>query len=219
MTRKGLLILALAAFVAGGVSAMEVPPLQFSVGGGLSFDYSRVLYWENFPGNIRHAGSLEHFGFGGWLFADATFAELAIAVQGGPGTWLLPQPFGEISASFVAMDFTLLGKFPFTFSGGSFSLFPLLGIGYNLVLSVSADDEAVLGTRLDSPGDFSAFRIKWGAGGDFNLSESLFIRASLLASFSFPPSVVSDFAHAQPVWTEYTGGFGATVRIGIGLRL
>jgi len=210
MAKKGLLVLVLAAVVAGGAFA-QMPSLEFSAGGGFVFDGGRV-------GGMSGGGlddNLNHIGFGGFLFLDATFAELAISFMGGPAlaNWEFSEygvsESGSESGSFTALDFSLVGKFPIALGGGNMTVFPMLGIGYSVVLS-SIDDEEF------SASDLSTFRITLGAGADFDINENLFFRASVLGYYRFAPSLYRDFANFPGI--DAHGGFGATVRLGIGFR-
>ena len=230
MAKNSLLMLALAAFVAGGVFAIEVPEFRLSFGGGLEFDGGALGRNETGPNRATRHG-IETYGFGAWLFADATFAELSVAFRGGPavtwsewpvttgGGWGVAQTtiHGEReSGSFTALDISLVGKFPFSLGGGNISLFPLLGFGYNVVLSAGDDNGSFYDQTGYSPASkLSAFRIHWGIGGDFDLSGNLFLRASILGNYRFAPDFFTDLAETH----FYHGGIGGTVRIGIGIRL
>jgi len=248
MAKRGLLVAVLAALVAGGVFAEEmgngyddrlypaeeavngqelrpqaegagrpswVPPLRFSAGGGLVFDGGTLgrNEWNRTMLGYDHF-SIDVFGFGAFVFADATFAELSIGIHGGPATTWFNRT--SVSGSFFALDFSLLGKFPFSLGGGSFSLFPLLGIGGNIVIAASSDGVSFYDQTGDSPASkLSTFRIHWGAGADFDLNKSMFLRVSALGNYRFPPAIFTDYAATR----FYYGGFGGTVKIGIGFRL
>ncbi|MCL2191848.1 MAG: hypothetical protein FWB78_00445 [Treponema sp.] len=242
--RKGLLVLVLTAFVAGGVFAQT----QFSVGGGLIFDGGRlgaVNYrwsdtWMSSPGNIYTESEsgfegVSNFGFGGWFFLGTTHTELSIALMGGPSLWggererTRSSPSGSESwtergwngASFLAFDISLLGKLPVTIGDGNVSVFPLLGIGYNVVLAQrSPDGDDVFEYSDDhSAINLSTFRIHFGFGGDFDIANNMFFRISILGNYRFAPSLIRDAANDWSSATGHRGGFGGSVRLGIGLRL
>ena len=219
MKRKLLVLMALAAFVAGGAFAQ----VQFSAGGGFVFDGGRLGGYNYDFGEESGSFRMNHFGFGGFVFLDATFAELTIGLMGGPTRSTSEISFMGLSdgetydGSFMAMDVSLLGKFPIHVGGGS-TVFPLLGFGYNLVLSASDEDgnDVFEGNDQHSAADLSAFRIKLGVGGDFNLSQNVFFRASLLGYYRFASSFHNDMADLPDVESE--GGFGGIVRLAIGFR-
>jgi len=228
--KRGFLVLVLAAFVVGGAFAqLEVPPLQFSVGGGFVFDGGRVGGISFDEHGESFSNHLNHIGFGGFVFLDATFAELAIAFMGGPATdhweasWNGSSESDSHTGSFTALDFSLVGKFPIAIGGGNITVFPMLGFGYNVVLSSRDEDGYDMFEYMDdhSATDLSTFRITLGGGADIDINENLFFRASVLGYYRFAPSLFRDLADemSEPGFSINShGGFGATVRLGVGFR-
>jgi len=217
--------LVFAAFVAGGAFAQ----VQLSAGGGFVFDGGRVgglsleAFGESFSEHINH------FGFGGFAFLDATFAELSFGFMGGPARfgWEVSWPGGSesdtMSGSFLALDFSLLGKFPIVLGGGNMTFFPMLGIGYNVVLSSRDEDGNDNFERSDdSATELNTFRIQFGIGGDIDLSDTVFFRGSILGQYRFAPSLYRDIADGRSVVpglsVDHHGGFGVSVRLAIGVR-
>jgi opacity protein-like surface antigen len=142
-------------------------------------------------------------GLGGFAFLDLTFARLGVAFGGGRTTTthevtILDQSAGdspgapphEATTTFSALDLSLLAKYPFPL--GAFTLFPLLGIDYRLVLSVK--NEA--GVELDKPGDYSSLWFQGGAGLDFALTRVLYLRCELLYGLRLPTKHESDTKEA-----------------------
>jgi len=163
----------------------------------------------------------DQFGVGAWVFADARFIELSVGLQGG----ILDVEIGreaddrehidEVNrGSFLAADVNLLLKFPFALRGGSISVFPLLGAGYHFVVAANIEGETIRALS-----DFNVWKINFGAGGDFALRENLFLRLSALGYYRFPSDRERDFQRETPGSNVSTGGFGGTLRIGLGLRL
>jgi len=231
MAKKGLLVLALAAFVAGGAFAqLQVPPLQFSAGGGFVFDGGRVGGTSFNESGFSVSQHINHIGFGGFVFLDATFAELTIAFMGGPAPFTMEMGYDGVtisetlSGSFTALDFSLVGKFPFALGGGNITVFPMLGIGYNVVLSSNDEDgnDMFEGNDEFSATDLSTFRITLGGGADFDINQNLFFRATVLGYYRFAPSLfrdlVADEMRRYGISANYHGGFGATVRFAVGFR-
>jgi len=184
---------------------------------------------EPFVGTLDLSMRVRYTGFGGWVFVDATFVEASIGFFGGPLTATLTEQitefgFGSFSiterfgGSFFALNLGLLGKLPFALGEGNVSVFPLLGIGYNAVLSSRVEGESV-----DSPGDSSSFRIKFGVGGDFDVRENVFFRASLLGFYRFRARDERDAADLLRSMGFHNvtarGGFGMGIRVGVGVRL
>lgn len=213
--KKGLVVLVLSVFLAGGVFASPFQqPIQLSTGGGFLFDMGINNLDINAPLGAGGVYDVRNLGFGAWGFFDITFAELSIAVMGGySGLGFL---VGDVDGSFVALDFSLLGKLPISVGRHS-AFFPLLGIGYNLVLAADYD-----GFSFNNPSELSTFRLQFGLGADFGISQTIFIRTSLLGAYRFAPRYlrdIADIAERVPGISTDTSGFGGTFKIGIGFRL
>jgi len=216
----GILLAALAA------GAHAAPQFGMSAGGGFMFDYAGLGYVRTRDSLAAGpaAGSsisVEHAGFGAWGFFDATFAEIALAIVGGPVDWYRDGDEEATSyGSFAALDFSVLGRFPFAIAGGRVSVFPLLGAGYTVVL-MSRED--FVGGYPSAPSRLNSFRMQFGAGGDFGISERVFIRTSALGTWRFPVRYLEGLAddlRALPGMEAMTrGDFGATVKVGVGFRL
>jgi len=207
MAKKCLLVLALAAGVAAGVSAQSL----WNIGGGLIFETGSLGSWEGYFQPTGQAGSrtwtsasLHQTGFGAWVFVDATFVEFSIAFMGGSQTFD-PSSLDESSGSATTTNITLLGRLPIFLGWGD--IFPLLGVGACLISPHDEDfgDQGPL-----------AFRIVFGVGGDVDLTRNVFLRASILGSHRF-----ANWSYWGP-WDSMRsdiGGWGATIKAGIGLRL
>jgi len=224
MAKKGLLAVVLTTLFLAGAFAQQ--PFGMSLGGGVLFDLADLGYARartpagTVPPSSDFLG-LEHTGFGAWGFLDATFAELSVGFMGGPTEWYLENDEEPTEHGFfTALDFSLLGRFPFALGGGNISVFPLLGIGYNLVLL-----SQVFGDGYpESPSRLSTFRIQFGVGGDFDISERIFARASVLGAWRFVNRYFNEWVNEQRGRPEIDrahaiGDFGLTVKAGLGLRL
>jgi len=222
-------------------ASQNAPAGLWSVGGGFFFDDGRIGSARGKSNSPEQLGewvsTLDHAGFGVWGFVDAMFAELSVGFIAGIPSWEqgtpVPDTGGRIyRGSFQAMDLSLLGRFPFVLGASGISIFPLLGIGYNIVFSASQDDgtfwewETEEQERRNSfvPSHLSTFRIMGGIGGDFTFSQRMFLRTSVLGSYRFAARHFRDLADN---WrdrgyiddVETSGGFGVIVRLGIGFRL
>jgi len=199
MTKRCLLVLALAASVATGAFAQS----PWSIGGGAIFEGGSLASGERritVPGPPGSGGfpvmveeRLRQTGFGAWVFVDATFVELSVAFMGGSQT-LICATRGQVrDESVMVLDATLLGKLPILFGWGD--IFPLLGVGGQLNFGDLIEDDV-------------HFRIVLGAGGDIFLTRNIFARASILGSYRFG------------FWDRWgSGGFGVAIKAGIGFRL
>jgi hypothetical protein len=130
--------------------------------------------------------TFSNVGFGGFAFLDAKYVEAALSFSGGSSTSETKSPSesgsrtDEDKGSYTAFDISALGKYPVAF--GKFTVFPLLGIDYQIVLSQKDEDgddfEGVDGDGDAS--DLSALWFKAGAGGDFDINEKLYLRGEIL---------------------------------------
>jgi hypothetical protein len=129
-------------------------------------------------------------GFGGFAFFDAKYVEAALSFSGGSskGETTSTLSDGTTTAttttkdkgSYSAFDISALGKYPVAF--GKFTVFPLLGIDYQIALSQKNEDGDDF-EGLDGDGevsDLSALWFKAGAGGDFDINEKLYLRGEIL---------------------------------------
>jgi opacity protein-like surface antigen len=156
--------------------------------------------------------TLTSLNFGGFAFFDATYAELAVSFTGGP--WTYKMDLGslgsqEVKMSTLALGLSLLGKYPLDL--GAVSFFPLLGIDYQLVLSIKDED----GNVADSPGDYSALWIKLGAGVDYPLTDALYLRGELLYGIGLASKADKDMEQGD---FKANLNHGPTIKIGLGYK-
>ena len=193
-------------------------PFSLSAGGGALLGYTFTRY--TLEGDIRGGGAvrshqaMDRFDFGGFLFFDATYGELAIIAQGGTsgyqeimdkkaagGSWVRQNPGMERGAGTEAsLGFSLLGKYPFHLTQ-RITLFPLLGMEYHIALLEwrKPDGGAVYDRtggdlvedrdKNDDAYPLHAWNSLWidlGAGVDYHLTEKLYLRGEVLFGFRLP---------------------------------
>lgn len=157
--KKGFFILVLFALATSGVFAQRQS--SGGIGAGLQLGLSiPVGDYSN------HAGNMIVCGF--FTFVTHTFFEVNLGYNFGWGS------VGSIDITRRDFFFSALGKFPFDM--GAFTLFPLAGLGINMVQAWSFNGESVRRDLLPNPNLF----ISAGAGADFDLGSRVFIRPSLL---------------------------------------
>jgi len=192
------------------VAALSFAQFELSAGGGLMFDISLNNEAKGTVGSTDLTYGHTFIAFGGFIFFDATYAEAALSF--GPaygGTYYqmrspgLDEDVEDIYTTF-AMNFSLLGKFPFKL-GSSFKLFPLVGFSYNMNFK-----------------DFSQLNqlgLLFGAGMDYNFQkwEKLYLRAELLYSIRFPSNFQKDMADLID-GSAKMGMLGAVVKVGVGYK-
>jgi len=203
MQKKVVLVLLMAALVAGGVFADGL-----SAGGGLLFDLSGN---NGVKSGDAYAG-IRNTSFGAYGFFDATYVEIDVSFARGSLTMVAEGGGASASAdagSVMQLGLGIMGKYPIEL--GSVVLFPLFGINYNMVLSWSVDGES-----YDKPGDLSQLGILGGVGADFGLTDSLYIRAEGLFQLRLANKLMKDMASEGSAST--TLGMGPRIQVGIGYK-
>jgi len=153
----------------------------------------------------------------GITFASATWkSEYSVTVEGSVAgvdmSYLNQSQKSEFSVSSTLFNIGLLLKYPIDL--GSMSVFPAAGIDYAACLSMKDEN----GHSNDDAGDASALWIKFGAGLDFSLSESMFLRSVLLYGIRMENKAESDLIKEAP-GAESIMGHGLTIRVGVGFKL
>ena len=208
---KKIAILALLALVATGAFAQG---FQMSAGGGAFFDYN---FNNGVSGPSDIYFGLRNLSIGAYGFFDATYVEVGVGIAYGSWSFAIDAGGAKISGkdvglddiSAVQLDLTLLGKYPIDL--GAFTIFPLLGVSYNMVLSHTKD-----GNSNDSPSDLNQFGLLAGAGLDFGLTDSLYLRGEVLFHLRFASKAMDDFS--KLLGGDTTLGMGPRVRVAVGYR-
>ncbi|MCL2382549.1 MAG: hypothetical protein FWC64_13335 [Treponema sp.] len=197
-------------------AAAEWQPSMFSVG----FNFTLLSSFRGFSNVIERETVQErttitehtflHWGiFGIGAFFDARYVELSIGLSIGLHAqdeyrYRDGRRYNEDSSRLwpsLAFDFSLLFKFPLELPFGGY-VFPLLGVGYTIV-----PFPARTATRIFS--HFSTVHIPFGVGWDVPIGSTMFIRSSLLLSYTFASS--SNASHEFP--------WGISLLFGIGFGL
>jgi opacity protein-like surface antigen len=252
MAKRLLLVSAFAAFVAGGVFA-QMP--QMSVGAGYIQSRGSLgeINYDNAFGitdlTLNQMGMANQNG--GFLFFDATYAELAIGLM----QTLIGDKYVSDTDVFtfnklddtettyvygntgLAMDISLLGRYPVAV--GKITVSPLLGVGYNLMLSQKdragkkeefknpVTDEKAKWDNGDEKeaGDWSTFRIQLGVGADFDVTDHIYIRTQGLAHYRFAAKAYGKTANTldedkivNDESRSFKGGFGGSFTIAVGYK-
>jgi len=218
--KKYIFILALIAIAATGAFAQWFP-LHMAAGGGLLFDWSGNNGFEATYVGYHYKENLQVLSFGGFGFFDATYAELDVGFAYGSWTHVLSSSTID-GGSALQLGFTLLGKYPIDL--GNFTIFPLLGADYNMVLSGGEELPSHYFTK--NPGDRNQFGFLAGAGLDYPLpfSDALFLRAEVLFHLRFPSKASKDSAEHyvnNDVGRHLNGmnfGMGPRIKISVGYR-
>jgi hypothetical protein len=189
---KRLLIVAL--FAALAVSAFGI---DLSAGAGMSVGgFSQTSYFEPYTFLIwtfdSYKATVANTPFAVSAFFDATYAlvEFGFRANGDPHQTIKTVDGATSDTNETDLDqrsgflsFSLLGRYPFAL--GSISLFPLLGIEYDLNLYLKAADGTDLKTALPEEERpwLNQFWFKAGVGADFVVYKGLYVRPLVLMGF------------------------------------
>jgi opacity protein-like surface antigen len=254
MKKRVFLTLLIAVLAVGAAFAQEIK-FSAGVGGFFGSDFGGgVQMTGNIMGGLGSLDVKDEFpysGGGAYAFFDATYAELSIGYFSGK---LKPKFKGSTKVMGIessmdpddypilpnikiqSLNIGLLGKYPIAIND-SFSFFPLLGIEYQVALSVKDEKFGEEYRRPNpdgsdgdkAPGDWSSLWFKAGAGMDFSFTESLYLRLDVLYGIRLPSKAEKDFVDfmkmmagemdsTMTVDAKTLLGHGLTAKLAIGFR-
>jgi opacity protein-like surface antigen len=215
MAKKNLLVLVMVVFAAHGVFAAPELKLSAGVGGIANMGMGGGYEYPNGKTEIY----MPAVDGGVFAFFDATFVELSLSFSGGFSRFKTFSPT-IADTDFSTTNFTigLLGKYPFEITQ-KFSLFPLLGIEYQIVTSLKTEDGNDLKNAKgeDASGDFNALWFKLGAGMDYSFTEKIYLRANLLYGIRLPNKFEEDSVEYLKNANVLVGQ-GMTIKLAVGYR-
>jgi hypothetical protein len=218
MAKKSLVVFIIAALAAGGIFAQEQEEGQFN-----DFSFSAGaggLIGGDFGGGVEAVGvenKRPYFGGGGFLFFDAAYAELSFGILAGSGNWGSGR--NEKEAAITNLNIELLGKYPYMINE-KLSVFPLLGIDYQITVSAKIDGkkyEDFGGGR--KAGDFNALWFKLGVGLDCGITSNVYLRGEALYGVRLTNKAEEDLKnefYGSNVKTRL--GHGPTVKLAAGYK-
>ena len=203
-------MLVIAALVAGGAFAQ----IQMSAGAGFVSNGGRLgkATYDKAPADETY--TMSDSAVGGFLFFDATYAELSVGILSGKTTNVTRDfkatykdkdgkdvtytSASEEQFSTTGLDISLLGRYPVQV--GKMTVSPLLGVGYTIVLGIKdnagndpweKDDkkgnfQGDYAKFKGKAGDYSTFRIQLGAGADFDITDQIYFRVQGLGFYRLP---------------------------------
>jgi len=222
--KKCISVLVLLAIAVTGAFALDL-----SAGGGLLFDVAgRHGIKVDSMGYEGYAG-IRNIDIGGFLFFDATYAELDFYFAYGV-VKSVTEKYGKsflidnvLDGGMVQLGFSLVGKYPF--DRGKIVVFPLAGISCNIVLSYKNDDGVSIEDWAKSEGidakvsHFSQFGFLLGGGLDVNLTSSLFLRTELALQIRLRSKAMKTMNEdAASGIADETVGFGPRFKLGVGYK-
>jgi len=211
-------------------SGYEFPEVRFSAGVGGNFI-------GNFGGGVSADGdefNLPSAGGGGYIFVDATFAEVYFGFGGSAGTW------GSVDIDFGRsyVDIGVNIKYPFDIGVEFLTLSPVLGMSYEASTGYSLDfpadanagipDGETYKSSSSTNGDVSALWFKFGASADYDITEEIYLRGQLLYGFRTAYDIEKNVSDEVKSYVNKTTGeslsgktvlgHGLTIRIAAGYR-
>jgi hypothetical protein len=218
MAKKCLLVLVLAGTLAGGLFAQADFRLGAGVGGYFTSDFGGGI--EYLSGGKTMSAQILYAVGGGLVFFDATYAELSLGFFVGGGASEGNNSTGD-KISYMGLDISLLGKFPFDISD-MLSVFPLLGVTYRAMLSAkdANGNERKNFDGNELAGDFSSLRVKLGGGVDFFITDNIHLRGEVLYGLRFASKYEIDYVKRIPAGMNPKTllGHGVEVKIAAGYR-
>jgi len=213
MAKKGLLVLILAVIVAGGAFA------QNSAGGGLVYTGDWTSKMSAKVGGKNYDIKYPWDGIGFYGFFNMKYLELSSGVhytviESKVSDPVINQFKGDVELAFLSL--CVLGKYPFSL-GEKIVIFPAAGL--DLYICYNSDDGYVNSTIKNS--DFTHLWFRFGGGIDFNLTEKLYLRGTVLFGIRTQMEYEDDFkdyVKKSGINPDVTPGFGAAVRVAIGVK-
>ena len=201
MAKRIFLALLVVTLAAGGAFA------QMSAGAGGNF---AVGFDSLKEGDAEISVTTSGGGF--YVFFDANYVEADIGLLF--GSQKMKMSGGGASLEFDGPNVSILtlglyGKYPIDL--GSFTLFPMLGIQYDLGLSAEQDGEKAESEYLAD--NLNRFWVKLGVGADFNLSDSIYLRPSFLYGINFGTKALEDMKGDASSFYH-----GLDIRVAIGFK-
>lgn len=214
MIKKCVLLLVLLGLILG--SAFTQTKWNFSMGAGGYFS-------NDFGGGFENTNSGEkmetpYAGGGFFAYFDATFAELSVGMLAAEGSTFDNGATVKTERALYGIDIGLFGKFPFHL-GEMFTLYPLLGVDYRLMLTAKDGDYQYQNRKNKlAPIDLSSFWIKAGAGLDFSLNRTLYLRGEALYGIRFINTYEKDEIDYIGTGANSLLGHGFTLKLALGYR-
>jgi opacity protein-like surface antigen len=191
---KKLLALLVVLLLATGAFAQDI-----NISAGATVNY---IFWDAGaldaapPNDVEENWSFISIG----AFVDVTYAMFSVSYAfslGGPNVILSVDGTKDDAASeanttnaekYAAgyLVITALGKYPIDVGG--VTIFPMLGVEYQLNLSLTDDgNDQKDGFTDDQNASLNDFYILGGLGADFNVAENIYIRAMVLYAYNLTP--------------------------------
>ncbi|MBN1501276.1 MAG: hypothetical protein JW982_14045 [Spirochaetes bacterium] len=141
-------------------------------------------------------------------FFDASFLRVSIGYSENLGDTHSEGELGsdEIDVTIKTLEFSAFFKFPFNLGYENATFYPMIGINYSKVLTL----ENELGEDVTDNVHINDFYLMLGAGGDFAVSEKVYIIPSVLFGINLTPDTIENDA----IDTKFSYKYGINIAIG-----
>jgi hypothetical protein len=219
MAKRGFLALLVLTLAAGGAFAQ----VSAGVGGNFAVSFDSI--------NYKYIGSTQEFlittsGGGFYAFLDATYLEVNVGMLFGSQKIKISSEGYSLErdqGTVTYLTLGLFGKYPIDLGG--FTLFPMLGIQFDLGLGAKDPNGNDLkfgqGNNPSMADYMNRFWVKFGVGADLNLSDAVYLRPSFLYGINFGTKDNNNFVKDVNDLPGYTAtGFyhGLDIRVALGFR-
>jgi hypothetical protein len=238
--KKYLLSLSIFLIFASTVFSFELPHLSF--GGGFEFFGNWTTASTEFEQSadvifVKTNETIQDLNYGGFLFLDASYAELFVSVYGGNNVLTSSQTFvappiaaGSLPVeprtfekNQISMTIGLLVKYPFYL--GKFTLAPLLGLSYQIFFTGDYGDPYTAVVIKTKASDFNTLWLHVGGNVNVDLNNSLYLKAEALYGIKSAPTLfdrkntkfVEEIKANGVIKTGWVNTF--TARLGVGYRI
>jgi hypothetical protein len=214
--------------------------LPLSAGFGLDFGFDHTKITAEKTGGLGYKGQLSYtpLNYGFFGFFDATYIDVKFGITG-VTTWVkttaaVSNSNGGVDPENIrlygnALTLSFYGKYPFELN--SFTIYPILGIEFKIMLSLLYDQDSPEEYDHRKKGDsyqgkakdWTAFYGRLGVGFDFNVSDSFFIRSEV--TFGIKPStarenfIIDNLVNSQEFSEVNHYGLGLKVTVALGFSV
>jgi len=214
--KKIVLALLVLTLAAGGAFAQ----VSAGIGGNFAVSWDSIKMSQ---GGFTVEGLQTTSGGGFYAFFDATYVEVDIGMLFGSQKMKTSITGASTTTDGPDVSFltlALYGKFPIDLGG--FTLFPMLGVQYDIGLSAkqTVGGNTYEANSQDLPDALNKLWIKLGVGADFNLSDAIYLRPSFLYGINFGTKNNNDSVDTYKKSGTNVSTFyhGLDIRVAIGFK-
>jgi len=230
----------LGAMVAGlilGAAASEAAAQEWDIGVGW-------MYSSNFGGGYKSPAvdntnnssyTLEaatpYSGYGAHVFFATTYAEASVGFLFAKYLWKPKETRGTVetggvttttgkqeTVSTINLNLGLWLKYPYNLITNVFTLFPIMGVDYELCGSITSTSKGAAAYAPSDANNLSRTWFKAGAGFDINLSERIYLHSVGLYGIGWKNSTERNLVKSYGGAADTKLSHGPTGRLGVGYR-